>query len=85
MHHADIPIRRLHKELSLIHILKTEEGRDYHGSFLIGNEAGISMKGILYSECSYIKFESEQFTGTEVCVKYVFSPGKLTAGEKRCV
>ena len=27
--------------------LKTEEGRDYHGSFLIGNEAGISMKGIL--------------------------------------
>ena len=62
--------------------LKTEEGRDYHGSFLIGNEAGISMKGILYSECSYIKFESEQFTGTEVCVKYVFSPGKLTAGEK---
>ncbi len=62
--------------------IKTEEGKDYHGSFLIGNDAGISVKGILYSECSYIGFEKDQFAGVENCISYTFSPGSLTAGEK---
>ncbi len=72
---------KIHLSKNSINI-KTEEGRDYHGSLLIGNDAGISMKGILYSECSHIRFENGQFAGTENCIKYVFSPGRLTAGEK---
>ena len=40
---------KIHLSKNSINI-KTEEGRDYHGSLLIGNDAGISMKGILYSE-----------------------------------
>ncbi len=58
-----------------------EEGRDYAGNFYIGNDGGISMKGILYSECPYLTIKQKQFSGYEVLVDYVFSAAELVAGE----
>lgn len=59
----------------------TDEGKKFSGSFYIGNDMGISMKGILYSDCRYITFKSPYFEGSEVSVSYTFNPEGLSAGD----
>lgn len=61
--------------------IRTDEGKEYSGNFYIGNDAGISMKGILYSDCRHITFANPQFEGKEIAVSYTFNPEGLNAGE----
>jgi len=39
--------------------LDVEEGRVRHGSFYIGNESGVHMKGLLYSECPHLTLKEK--------------------------
>lgn len=61
--------------------IRTDEGRESTGSFYIGNDMGISMKGILYSDCRYITFANTSFEGSETAVSYTFDPKGLSAGD----
>ncbi len=61
--------------------IRTDEGKKFSGSFYIGNDMGISMKGILYSDCRYITFTTPYFEGKEIAVSYTFNPEGLAAGE----
>ena len=63
-------------------VIKTEEGRDYHGSIIISNDMGISMKGILYSECSHIHLSHLQFDGKSTEIEYTFSTEGLSVSDK---
>lgn len=58
-----------------------EEGRRQEGSLYIGNDGGVAMKGLLYSECPHLSVNEEQFSGKEVSVGYTFSAEDMQAGE----
>lgn len=62
-------------------ILDVEEGRKYEGSIYMGNESGLPMKGLLYSECPHLKLIEEIFSGKEVEIKYIFSAEDTHVGE----
>lgn len=62
-------------------IIEVEEGRLFTGRFYIGNNVGISMKGILYSDCQYMNIKQTQFVGEEVSIEYTFSAKQLSVGE----
>lgn len=61
--------------------LDVEEGRRQYGSIYIGNESGVHMKGLLYSECPNLYLKDKVFSGKEASIEYVFSAEDIRAGE----
>ena len=57
-------------------ILDAEEGRKCEGSIYMGNESGLPMKGLLYSECPHLSLNDKIFSGKEVEIRYTFSAEK---------
>lgn len=62
-------------------IFEVEEGGEYEGSLYIGNEAGILMKGLLYSSCPNLSVTTDRFAGKEAQISYRFSAKEISAGE----
>lgn len=62
-------------------ILDAEEGRKCEGSIYMGNESGLPMKGLLYSECPHLSLNDKIFSGKEVEIRYTFSAENSHVGE----
>lgn len=52
--------------------IRVEAGKQYEGSFTIGNSAGRIMKGLLYSSNRLLTFNQTSFIGNEIIITYRF-------------
>ena len=76
------------KELPVLRISVTnieitvEEGRVYHGSFLIESENNIPVRGIVRSTNDKISLDKTEFEGTRIEIPYYFKGKLATAGNE---